>query len=112
MLEDDQNFPTHVSIITALNAQKDRINELGSVRFAAETGQTLTDFYSIDRIGSSPDAVEKRLGWKKSKTFGKHASKEISSTLQNIIWNLPHAATDHFPGKLSLCIGMPVQPLQ
>jgi len=30
----------NVSIITALNAQKDRINELGSVRFAAETGQT------------------------------------------------------------------------
>jgi len=45
----------NVSIITALNAQKDRINELGSVRFAAETGQTLTDFYSIDRFGSPPD---------------------------------------------------------
>ena len=34
----------NVSIITALNAQKDKINELGSARFAAETGQTLTDF--------------------------------------------------------------------
>jgi len=40
----------NVSIITALNAQKDRINELGSVWFAAETGQTLTHFYSIDRL--------------------------------------------------------------
>src|ERR1700723_4767675 len=46
----DKEF-RNVSIITALNAQKDRINELGSVRFAAETGQTLTDFYSIDRFG-------------------------------------------------------------
>ena len=29
-----------VSIITALNVQKDKINELGSAHFAAETGQT------------------------------------------------------------------------
>jgi hypothetical protein len=49
----------NVSIITALNAQKDRINELGSARFAAETGQILTDFNSIDRFGSPPDVVEK-----------------------------------------------------
>ena len=49
----------NVSIITALNAQKDRINELGSIRFAAETYQTLTHFYSIDRFGSGPDAWPK-----------------------------------------------------
>ena len=33
---------------------------------------------------------------------------EISPALQKIIWNLPHSATNHFPGKLSLCIGIPV----
>src|ERR1700723_2192851 len=98
----------NVSIITALNAQKDRINELGSARFAAETGQTLTDFYSIDRFGSSPDPAEKRSKGKKSKPSRKHESHQISPTLQKIIWNLPHSATQHFPGKLSLCIGMPV----
>jgi len=98
----------NVSIITALNAQKDRINELGSAQLAAETGQSLTDFYSIDRFGSSPDPAEKRLKGKKSKPSGKHESHQISPTLQKIIWNLPHSATQHFPGKLSLCIGMPV----
>jgi hypothetical protein len=103
----DKEF-RNVSIITALNAQKDRINELGSVRFAAETGQTLTDFYSIDRFGSSPDAAEKRSRGRKSKASGKHVSNEISPTLQKVIWNLPPSATNHFPGKLSLCIGMPV----
>jgi hypothetical protein len=103
----DKEF-RNVSIITALNAQKDRINELGSVRFAAETGQTLTHFYSIDRFGSPPDAAEKRSRGRKSKASGKHVSNEISPTLQKIIWNLPHSATNHFPGKLSLCIGMPV----
>jgi len=35
-------------------------------------------------------------------------SNEISSTLQKVIWDLPPSATNHFPGKLSLCIGMPV----
>src|ERR1700690_1295242 len=82
--------------------------ELGSVRFAAETGQTLTDFYSIDRFGSPPDAAEKRSRGRKSKASGKHVSNEISPTLQKVIWNLPPSATNHFPGKLSLCIGMPV----
>jgi hypothetical protein len=33
---------------------------------------------------------------------------EISPALQKIIWNLPPSATNHFPGKLSLCIGISV----
>jgi hypothetical protein len=74
----------NVSIITALNAQKDRINELGSEHFAAETGQTLTDFYSIDRFGSPPGAAEKKSRGRKSKASGKHGSNEISPALQKI----------------------------
>src|ERR1700683_4816436 len=66
----------NVSIITTLSIQKDKINELGSARFATETGQTLTDFYSIDRFGSPPDAAEKRSKGRKSKTSGKHMSNE------------------------------------
>src|SRR6266853_3763732 len=79
----DKEF-RNVSIITALNAQKDRINELGSAQFAAETGQTLTDFYSIDRFGSSPDPAEKWPKGKKFKPSGKHESHQISPTLQKI----------------------------
>lgn len=40
----------HVSMITALNAQKDNINEMGCMKFAEETNQTLTDFYSDDTL--------------------------------------------------------------
>src|SRR5882762_1270740 len=98
----------NVSIITSLNVQKDRINELGSVRFAAEMGQTLTHFYSIDRFVSPPDVAEKRSKSKKSKASAKHVSDKISPALQKIIWDLPPSATNHFSGKLSLCIGMPV----
>ena len=68
----------------------------------------MTDFDSIDRFGSSPDPAEKQSKGKKSKPSGKHESNQISPSLQEIIWNLPHSATQHFPGKLSLCIGMPV----
>ena len=32
----------------------------------------------------------------------------MSPALQKIIWNLPPSATNHFPRKLSLCIGIPV----
>jgi hypothetical protein len=64
----------NVSIITALKAQKDRINKLRSVHVAAETAQTLTDFYSIDLFSSPPDAAEKRSGGRKSKASGKHVS--------------------------------------
>ena len=43
----DENFHD-VSIITAKNIHKDEINHVGALRFAQETGQTLTDFYSED----------------------------------------------------------------
>jgi hypothetical protein len=94
----------NVSIITALNAQKDRINELGSARFATETGQTLTHFYSIDRFGSPPDPAEKQPRGRKSKASGKHMSNEISPALHKIIWNLPHSATDHFQANCSCAL--------
>ena len=43
---------TRLDGVESLNTQKDRINELGSVHFSAEAGQTLTDLYSIDRFGT------------------------------------------------------------
>ena len=54
----------NVSIITAWNSQKDRINELGSVRFAKETNQHLIDFYSIDKWVTYEDIPEKVTGCK------------------------------------------------
>ncbi len=61
-----------VSIITAWNAQKDLINELGCKRFADDTGQELTDFYSIDlqtgydEIGQPTKKLRKGAKEKKS----------------------------------------------
>ena len=96
------------SIITALSSQKHKINELGSRCFAVETNQTLTHFHSVDHFGNSPDVSDKKHRGRKSKRASKHSSNAISPWPQDLIWNLPHAATAHFPERLPLCIGMPV----
>ena len=85
--------------------KKDRINELGSVRFAKETNQHL---YSVDKWVIYEDIPKKVAGCKRRKR-GK--ATESSTNIQNDqekLWELPHHVTQHFPGKLSLCIGMPV----
>ena len=51
----------NVSIITALNCQKDEINRLGSLRFAAESKQELNHFVSLDSIPShESDNIERQ----------------------------------------------------
>jgi len=99
----------NVSIITAWNSQKDRINELGSARFSKETNQPLVNFYSIDKWVVYEDTPEKVTGRKRRKRVkATESSTNITQTDQENLWELPHHATQHFPGKLSLCIGMPV----
>ena len=95
----------NVSIITAFNASKDRINQLGAERFAKETGQKLTNFYSVDRFGEeeNPATEKQRMKWKRTLNNG-----EINPVLREVLWNLRHSASEHVPGKLSLCIGMPI----
>jgi hypothetical protein len=99
----------NVSIITNLNSQKDEINRLGSLRFAAETGQTLTHFFSIDSIVSKePDENQQRNKYKAGQKHSvKHGS--IPVAIQNALWEQPTCAnTKLIPGKLSICVGMPV----
>jgi hypothetical protein len=96
----------NVSIITALNSHKDRLNQLGCERFASETNQELTHFYSIDVMGNETDPAVQKSGRRNRR---KSASQcKIGPALENMLWNLRHAASDHIPGKLSLCVGMPV----
>ena len=99
----------NVSIITNLNSQKDEINRLGSLRFAAETGQTLTQFFSIDSVvAKEPEENQQRKRYKAGqKRSVKHGT--IPVAIQNALWEQPTCAnTKLIPGKLSICIGMPV----
>lgn len=50
----------HVSVITALNAHKDKINELGCKKIAEETGQELVDFFSNDCVTDNAGSDERR----------------------------------------------------
>jgi Helitron helicase-like domain at N-terminus/PIF1-like helicase len=99
----------NVAIICGVHTQKDKINQLGCERFAKETNQNLTNFYSVDKWGKEKDLAEKNK-WGKSKVTSKvkHKSNIIDYDDQLEIWKLRHGATEHFPSKLSLCVGMPV----
>ena len=100
----DPNFK-NASIITSLNTQKDQINESCSMRFAQETGQQLTHFYSIDKLGNT-DLQRKGRG---SRTLKKMPAKvNISDDIQKALWESSPHSSEHFPGKLSLCLGMPI----
>ena len=98
----------NVSIITELNSQKDQLNKLGSLRFATETNQTLTDFFSDDELGEDIDPSTLSSVRKKDKKSIPSSKKYLSPDMQDAVWNLRHSATEHIPGKLSLCIGLPV----
>ncbi|KAJ7163700.1 hypothetical protein C8R46DRAFT_901977 [Mycena filopes] len=92
-----------VSIITALNIHKDTINNYGAERFAADTGQELVEFYSVDRL--SPRAVD-RTKWKQCEQA---FFKTLGPRLQDQIWRAsPSLTSDFIPGCLKLCLGMPV----
>jgi hypothetical protein len=101
----------NVSIITALNAQKDKINELGCDRFAAENNQTLTSFYSIDKWRNPDEGKGQKRHGRTNKNLVDPARKKntLSPQLQEILWEQPHASSNkHIPAKLTLCVGMPV----
>jgi hypothetical protein len=99
----------NVAIICGKHTQKDQINALGTERFAADTNQKLTNFYSIDKWGKESDPAEKaKWGKSKSAPKTKHKSNEMEFEDQLQIWKVRHGSTDNFAGKLSLCIGIPV----
>ena len=62
----DKDF-RNVAIITAKNAQKDEINKIGCIRFAKETNQELTHFYSDDSVKHKEVDVQ-GMKFKKRKT--------------------------------------------
>ncbi|RPD64013.1 hypothetical protein L227DRAFT_584447 [Lentinus tigrinus ALCF2SS1-6] len=88
-----------VSVITSWNTYRDKINELGCERFAKENDQTLSTFYSVDKLGSETDS---------NKVNPARATNIVNSELQDMLWDLSHHQSEHHPGKLSLCIGLPV----
>ena len=91
-----------VSIITGTNLQKDEINRLGALRFAQETNQELTDFFSDDSTRVHSMEAETKISNTKRVA-------EISNEMQEALWEQQPSTTDkQIAGKLSLCLGLPV----
>ncbi|KAF8218553.1 hypothetical protein L208DRAFT_1125404, partial [Tricholoma matsutake] len=102
----DQEF-RNVSIITAQNAKKDEINHLGIIRFSLETKQALTHFVSIDTVAQEDVSEKHHRSKQSSHKQKKHA--HIPQHIQEQLWTQSACAnTKLIPGKLALCVGMPV----
>ncbi|KAJ7171845.1 hypothetical protein C8R43DRAFT_874748 [Mycena crocata] len=99
----DSKLYRDVSVITAWNIQKDCINEYGAERFAQDTGQDLVDFYSVDKL--SARSVDK-YKWRNCEQAH---FRTLGPRLQQKLWSAPPTMnTEQIPGKLRLCVGMPV----
>ena len=81
-----------VPIITGRNVQRDKINSLCSERYISEKRLESHSFYSIDRLISS-----------KNNRFSL-----MTDSLQKQLWDILPVDSEHLPGKLTLCIGMPI----
>ena len=105
----------NVSIIACLNSLKDEINHLGALRFAEESNRNLVDFFSIDTLPSQ-DVKDTRSNKRRCVRRMPHRARKeltehgkINPNIQKILWEQPPCAnTKLVPGKLSLCVGMPV----
>ncbi|KAK0437066.1 hypothetical protein EV421DRAFT_1715443, partial [Armillaria borealis] len=99
----------NVSVIISWNVHKDEANRLGSIHFVNKTSQILTDFYledSLHQIAKLHIDENANEQWNKWKL--KHL-KMIINEFQHAFWDQPPSSTDlKIPGKLSLCVGMPV----
>ncbi|KAJ3965254.1 hypothetical protein EV361DRAFT_781854, partial [Lentinula raphanica] len=93
-------------IIIGENKQRDEINRLGAMRFATDTNQKLTYFYSEDSICSSSSS---KTSTSLSKSMKKSKVNTMSEDLQQILWEQPPSTHEyHSPAILPLCYGMPV----
>ncbi|KAF8167002.1 hypothetical protein K438DRAFT_1476124, partial [Mycena galopus ATCC 62051] len=103
---DDPRFQG-VSLITAWNSQKDKVNDLGCVKFATETGQELTHFYAEDTLADNTGKNERKARGDRAKNVVP-PKKALTERQKHELWEAPACASDNIPGKLSLCVGMPV----
>jgi hypothetical protein len=101
----DVNF-RNVSLITALNAQKDKINEIGCRKFAEETKQELVDFYSQDTLVDNAGSRGRRAKTEKNREVV-NTTKNLPMHRQRQLWDAFPSSSDHISGKLSLCLGLP-----
>ncbi|EIN03418.1 hypothetical protein PUNSTDRAFT_36801, partial [Punctularia strigosozonata HHB-11173 SS5] len=99
-----------VPIVTPRNAHRDKINEMGAIRFATDSNQELVTFRSRDKYARTQEFISVR---KTQKAHNRaldpiRKSNTLSPDIQQMVWDLPPCATGQHAGFLSICLGMPV----
>ncbi|KAJ3549575.1 hypothetical protein NM688_g5163 [Phlebia brevispora] len=100
----------YVSIITAWNAHRDAINAYSIPRFATEHQMQIQPFYSLDKLCLPKESVGLReaLGQQINSSLVAAIDGRMLERLRDLLWRLPPCLTEHLPGVLNLCVGMPV----
>ncbi|KAF5320576.1 hypothetical protein D9758_018762 [Tetrapyrgos nigripes] len=97
----------NTSIILTYNKHKDVANELGTKRFAAETGQMLAHFFSEDEEVVFDELPSKTHDRKRKRR--KATKHKINDEVQQQLWKQsPSTNNMQIPATLSLCKGLPV----
>lgn len=96
-----------VSVITPRNAHRDGINHVSVQRFAAEHNTTLHRFYSLDRKPGHRVSAGAVADFRTARDR-RAVESGISDALQRELWGLPPCVTQHVPGVLDICLGLPV----
>ena len=109
--KESKRFQT-VSIITARNAYRDSVNYIRVKEFASVHGKPLTVFHSIDSwkkgCSHSEDSLRKAQRSYSRVVDPIRTENSIAPEIQRMLWDLPPDLTEHIPGKLEICEGMPV----
>ncbi|EIW58457.1 uncharacterized protein TRAVEDRAFT_124747 [Trametes versicolor FP-101664 SS1] len=100
----------YASVITARNSHRDAINEVGSMVFAARSGQSLMEFRSVDswaieRATQSVRSQQRETGMSLDPV---RSSNTIHREIQQVLWDISPCMTEHHAGTLKLAKGMPV----
>ncbi|THH26548.1 hypothetical protein EUX98_g7646 [Antrodiella citrinella] len=95
-----------VSIITVHNAQRDAINRVSVPRFAREHGEAIHRFQSIDKLpGEGASRTTSTAG---ESAMSDKEAEIYYDRLRRLVWATAPGLTEHVPGVLEICRGMPV----
>jgi hypothetical protein len=84
----------NVSVIISFNASQDKLSERGADRFAKETGQTLSYFYSVDKYSSASSSTH----------ISRKSQKSHIDPMRNTDWLHQEKHTSLFNTKLALML--------
>ncbi|KAJ3570418.1 hypothetical protein NP233_g4408 [Leucocoprinus birnbaumii] len=96
----------NTSVITRFNKCKDHFNKRGTDRFAQDTQQEVDWMYSDDKISGQSNTTLLTNKTRHGRLVVK--PRNININVQEYLWNTMPSNMDHIPGKIGLCVGLPV----